>query len=141
MDRGRAWSRVIVTVVSVVLLGCAAGEPQPEVVSLADLVAEQDAYDGATVIAEGTVQSYDDPRHYWVEDIEQHRVELFPHGAVEDLVGQRIRVTGRFTFRDDRGRGIDIDELEVLGEAPTATGPPDHDGSRLRDHAAVIEAL
>ncbi|TVR30986.1 MAG: hypothetical protein EA388_14015 [Nitriliruptor sp.] len=117
------WLWLVVGFASIALLGCADRSPA-EVVSLADLVAEQDAYDGSTVIAEGTVQAHDEPRHFWIEDAGQHRVELFPPDAVADLVGQRIRVTGRFTFRDDRGRGIDIDDLEVLGEAPAAVAPP-----------------
>ena len=117
------WLWLVVGFASIAPLGCADRSPA-EVVSLADLVAEQDAYDGSTVIVEGTVQARDEPRHFWIEDAGQHRVELFPPDAVADLVGQRIRVTGRFTFRDDRGRGIDIADLEVLGEAPTAVAPP-----------------
>ena len=120
---GRMWLWLVVGFASIAPLGCADRSPA-EVVSLADLVAEQDAYDGSTVIVEGTVQTRDEPRHFWIEDAGQHRVELFPPDAVADLVGQRIRVTGRFTFRDDRGRGIDIADLEVLGEAPTAVAPP-----------------
>ena len=120
---GRMWLWLVVGFASIAPLGCADRSPA-EVVSLADLVAEQDAYDGSTVIVEGTVQARDEPRHFWIEDAGQHRVELFPPDAVADLVGQRIRVTGRFTFRDDRGRGIDIADLEVLGEAPTAVAPP-----------------
>lgn len=116
----RTWLSIFVGVTSIALLGCA-GDPSPQVVSLADLVAEPDAYDGSTVIAEGAVQTHDQPRHYWIEDTDQHRVELFPHDAVVDLVGQRVRVTGRFMVQDDRGRGIDIDGLEVLGEAFTAS--------------------
>lgn len=108
------WPSLIATVAGVLLLGCTGGSSQPQAVTLAELVVEQDAFDGSPVVAEGTVQTYDQPRHYWIEDTEQHRVELFPHDLVEDLVGQRVRVTGRFTFRGDRGRGIDVDELEVL---------------------------
>lgn len=121
--RGRSpagWVVLVVMVAGLVALGCAGGASEPRAVSLAELVREQDAHDGATVIAEGTVQTYDEPRHYWIEDAEQHRVELFPHELVEDLVGHRVRVTGRFTFVDDRGRGIDIDELDVVSEPPAA---------------------
>jgi hypothetical protein len=113
-------SLMVVAVVGSALFGCGGGPSQPQVVSLAELVAEQDAHDGSTVIAEGVVQTFDEPRHYWIEDAEQHRVELFPPELVEDLVGLRIRVTGRFTFQDDRGRGIDVDELEVVDEPPSA---------------------
>jgi hypothetical protein len=111
---------IVVTTAVIALLGCSGGPQQTQAVTLAALVAEHDVYDGSTVIVEGVVQSYDQPRHVWIEDAEQHRVELFPYEMVADLVGQRIRVTGLFTFRDDRGRGIDIEGVEVLGEAPTA---------------------
>lgn len=114
------------------LFGCAGGSPQPQAVSLAELATAHDAHDGSFVIAEGTVRTYDQPRHWWIEDAEQHRVELFPHELVEDLVGQRIRVTGRFTFHDDRGRGIDIDDLEVLDGPPTALPSPVRAGRALR---------
>lgn len=110
----------LLAAVALLVAGCTPGDADPQVVSLADLVADHDAYDGTTVIAEGIVQSFDDPPHSWIEDVEQHRVELFPHEQVEDLVGLRVRVTGEFTFEEDRGRGIDIDELEVLDEPPAA---------------------
>jgi hypothetical protein len=119
--RGAHWLVLLLAVVGVGVLGCAGDGSEPRVVTLAELVAEQDAYDGSTVIVEGTVRTYDQPRHYWIEDVEQHRVELFPHDLVEDLVGHQIRVTGRFTFVDDRGRGIDVEELDVLTEPPAAS--------------------
>lgn len=121
-------------VVSCLLLAtaCAGGSTEPRAVTLEELVTEQDAHDGATVVVDGIVDTYDQPRHYWIEDAAQHRVELFPHELVEDLVGHRIRVTGRFTFVDDRGRGIDVDELEVLSEPATAlrSGPAGTPGQR-----------
>jgi hypothetical protein len=119
--RGARWLVLCLAVVGVGVLGCAGDRSEPRVVTLAELVAEQDAYDGSMVMVEGTVRTYDQPRHYWIEDVEQHRVELFPHDLVEDLVGHQIRVTGRFTFVDDRGRGIDVEELDVLTEPPAAS--------------------
>lgn len=135
----RAWALVLFA--GIALLGCAGGSSPPQAVPLADLVVEQDVYDGSMVIVEGTVQTHDQPRHSWIEDAEQHRVEVFPHDAVADLVGQRIRVTGRFTFRDDRGRGIDIDELEVLGETPTAMVSPVDGRVNLSGRVAVVGAV
>ncbi len=117
-------SLVVVALVWLIPIGCAGGVTEPGVVPLAELVADQEAHDGSTVITEGIVQTFDEPRHYWIEDAEQHRVELFPPERVEDLVGLRIRVTGPFSFRDDRGRGIDIEELEVVDQPPAAAPPP-----------------
>lgn len=125
---GVAWS-VLVVVLGVPALGCAGGETEPRNVSLAELVAEHEAHDGSLVTVEGTVQTYDQPRHYWIEDADQHRVELFPPELVEDRIGHRIRVTGRFTFIDDRGRGIEIDDLDVLSEPPVALASPIHGDS------------
>jgi hypothetical protein len=102
-----------------VLLG-ACTPAAPVTVPLAELVDAQEDHDGSLVITEGTVRTYDDPRHYWIEDAELNRVELVPHEAVEDLVGDDIRVEGRFSFRDDRGRVITVDELEVVAPRPRA---------------------
>lgn len=103
-----------VLVLLVVSLSACAAQDRPEPVTLAELVDEQDRLDGAVVLVEGTVRTYDDPPHSWIEDAEQHRVELFPHEQLADLAGARVRVEGRFTFDHDRGRGIDVEELEVL---------------------------
>ena len=73
---GGWWSPLVVVMTGIALFGCVGGSPQP--VSLAELATAQDAYDGSSVIVEGSVQTYDQPHHYWIEDIEQHRVELFP---------------------------------------------------------------
>ncbi|TVP70664.1 MAG: glucose-inhibited division protein B [Nitriliruptor sp.] len=89
-------------------------DDRPEPVTLAELVAEEARLDGTVVLVEGTVRTYDDPPHSWIEDPEHHRVELFPHERVADLAGERVRVEGRFTFDPDRGRGIDVEALEVL---------------------------
>jgi hypothetical protein len=101
--------------VASVLVGCGGTtSPAPGPVTLAELVEDQHGFDGETVTVEGIVRSYDAPLHHWVEDADQHRVELEPQDLVAPHVGDRIRVTGRYTFRDDRGRLIEIDDLEVL---------------------------
>lgn len=108
---GAAW------LTAVVLVGCGGSTPStPTAVTLAELVADQDGYHGDVVTVEGTVRSYDAPRHHWIEDPDQHRVELEPQDLVQPHVGASIRVTGRYSFRDDRGRLIEIDDLEVLDE-------------------------
>ena len=108
-----------VLVLAVVGLSACTAQDRPEPVSLAELVDEQDRLDGAVVLVEGIVRTYDDPPHSWIEDTEQQRVELFPHEQVVDLAGERVRVEGRFTFDPDRGRGIDVEALEVLAVLDT----------------------
>ncbi len=107
-------STVISALAAVALLGIGGCQPEPVAVTLEELADAQDVYDGQNVIAEGLVQTFDDPRHFWIEDPQQHRVELLPMSLVEDFVGQRLRVTGTFTFRDDEGRRIQISELHLL---------------------------
>jgi hypothetical protein len=100
-----------------VLLGCSGGgDGTPEEVALVDLVLDQDTYDGELVTTQGVVRTYDEPRHYWIDDGDQNRVELVPQDEVSSYLGDRIEVTGRFTFRDEEGRRIAVDDLEVVSE-------------------------
>jgi rhodanese-related sulfurtransferase len=87
-------------------------------VSLAELTTDQDRYDEQLVGTEGIVRAFDDPRHFWIEDADLNRVELQPPGSVESHLGERIRVQGRFTFREDEGRRIAVDDVQVLDAAP-----------------------
>jgi hypothetical protein len=108
--------RSITAISAAVLLGCSGADGPPSEVALVDLVVEQDTYEGELVTTQGVVRTFDEPRHYWIEDDDQNRVELVPQDRVSPHLGDRIEVTGRFTFRDDEGRRIEVDELEVLGE-------------------------
>lgn len=86
--------------------------------SLAELVTEQERFHGSTVRAEGVLRTHDEPRHYWIEDADLNRVELVPPEAVAPHVGAWIRVEGTFTFRDDEGRRIEVEDLEVVDPGP-----------------------
>jgi hypothetical protein len=113
------WVNVLVA--SALVAGCGPATPDvPTDVALVELVEDQEGYDGEVVTVEGVVRTYDSPRHHWIEDVDQHRVELEPQDLVAPHVGDEIRVTGRYSFRDDRGRLIEVDELEVIAEADTA---------------------
>lgn len=118
-----ARTRALLVVAAAVLLAlsaCAAEPTGPEPVTLAELAAQQEQHDGTFVVTEGIVRTYDTPPHYWIEDVDLNRVELVPMKDVEGLVGHEIRVVGRFSFQDDRGRVITVDDLEVLRERPAA---------------------
>jgi hypothetical protein len=107
--KGTAW------LVAALLAGCSGTTSStPTPVTLAELVEDQHGYDGDLVTVEGTVRSYDAPVHHWIEDVAQHRVELEPQDLVAAHVGDLIRVTGRYSFRDDRGRLIEVDDLDVI---------------------------
>ena len=113
----------VVTGVCALLLGaCGLTGTAPREVTLAVLVGDQAGYDGRMVTTEGVVRTHDDPRHYWIEDDDLNRVELIPDDEVVPLLGERVRVTGRFRFRDDEGRRIEIEQIERLSTTPHASG-------------------
>lgn len=80
-------------------------------VTLADLVRFADRYDGQRVSTAGRVRTTADPRHYWIEDDELNRVAIRPMDRVDQLVGQRVRVTGQFRYSRESGRLIRADQL------------------------------
>lgn len=108
----------LLLIAALALAGCGLAPRGTAEVTLAELASDQEEFRGRTVVTEGVVQTFDDPRHYWIEDAAQNRVELRPMGMVETLVGARVRVEGLFTFADDEGRRIAIEGLEVLTPAP-----------------------
>ena len=134
----RSLPALLLGAVGLVLAACASadgGEPRP--VTLAELVAEQDRHDGTRVVVRGTVNTFDDPRHYWIEDVEQHRVELVPEEVAEDLVGAQVEVVGRFSFRDDQGRVIEVEDLEVVDGGPSALAAAN--GANLHRYPGGVE--
>lgn len=96
-----------------VLAGCG-GENVPTRLELADLARFTDQYDGERVSTTGHVRSHPDPEHYWLEDDDLNRVAVHPDSAVKALVGERVRVVGRFRYARDKGRAIEADDVEVL---------------------------
>jgi hypothetical protein len=108
-------SHRLAATLSVVLLAaaCVAGSPQE--VTLAELAAQQEAFSGEGVVTEGVLRTDPEPRHYWIEDTELHRVELQPHDGLSSLVGRRLRVTGTFTFDDSVGRTIRVNAFVRAG--------------------------
>lgn len=109
---------LVAAVSAAVLFGCGADGPadpgDATPASLAELARDQTGFDGELVVTEGVVRTYADPPHAWIEDAQQHRVELHPMRLVERHVGDEIRVTGRFTFREGEGRSIEVEQLELL---------------------------
>jgi predicted small lipoprotein YifL len=93
------------------LAGCGGGGPVDA--SPAELVAQQERLDGAVVRTIGRVDTYHDPRHYWVEDRANNRTELVPHEAVEPYVGREVLVEGRFSYAEDEGRLIEVERIDT----------------------------
>lgn len=111
MTRPLALAGVLVLLIS--LHACQRG---PQEVSLATLADKQDDYRGVTVTTTGVVTRIGEAGdlHYVLEDEKQNRVELLPGTSAADWVGEAVVVTGRFDFKETRGRVLTI---ETIGPA------------------------
>lgn len=118
-------------VIAVLVVACVTGGEVAEV-TLGELTTNQDRYDGQLVRTDGIVRTFDVPPHFWIEDADLNRVELQPPASVEAHLGERIQVEGRFTFRDDEGRRIAVEDVEVLDATPEVAVVPTADGSFTR---------
>ncbi|MGM0638673.1 MAG: hypothetical protein ACQET4_10370, partial [Pseudomonadota bacterium] len=78
------------------------------------LAGNAEAHDGSRVATEGVVRHFDDPLHYWIEDEDLNRVELFPHETIAPHLGERVRVEGQFAFSPEAGRRLTLDSVDVL---------------------------
>lgn len=114
--RPRSGRRVPLAILagSLWLAACGVTDTAPSDVALADLVLEQDRYDGQMVRTHGVVRTFDEPRHYWIEDDDVNRVEVVPQDAIRPYLGDEVEVVGRFTFRDDEGRRITAKEIDDI---------------------------
>lgn len=124
---GRLTALVVAALVltALVLTACGLVTTGPRAVTLAELAADQDRYDGTVVSTEGVVRSFDDPLHYWLEDEDVNRVELVPHDEVAPLLGEEVRVVGEFTFSQDQGRLITVDRIDPIDATSRTLRLPD----------------
>lgn len=100
------------------LAGCADEPSTPERATLAELVAEQDDYDGDRVEAAGVVRRFGEAEgaarlHYVVEDDRKNRVALRPNDVAEPHVDREVTVVGVFHFTEGRGRSIDVERIQT----------------------------
>ncbi len=104
------------TAVAVLALGIAAcgNNGDPEDVTLGEIVQDHDGFNGDTIRVEGEVVGFDEPvEHYVVEDQHQNRIELQPTDRAAEYEGETIVVVGDFTFSEDEGRQLEIEQIEV----------------------------
>ena len=111
----------LILVVASWALACGRHNGRPVDVTLSSLARYQEAYQGQLVRTEGVVRTFEPPLQYWIEDNEPNRVALEPVGLVAPLLGQEVRVVGRFHFDDQTGRVIHIQEITP---SPPAPAPP-----------------
>ena len=105
----RRW--LFMSVFVLALNGCTR---EPTDLTLLQLARQQIAYDGRKVTTEGILRTHPSPRHYWIEDADLNRVELEHAAALQQWVGARVRVQGRFRYADDRGRRIEVEQIVAL---------------------------
>ncbi len=97
-------------------LGGCSDEPDLAEVPLPVLANEPSAHDGSRVATQGVVRHFEEPLHYWIEDEDLHRVEIFPHDTIASHLGERVRVVGHFAFSPEEGRSLTIDSVEALDD-------------------------
>jgi hypothetical protein len=106
--------RPLLAVLLLALTACDGAPPAPTVTTPAALVRSAEQFEGRRVTVEGTLRSWDDPLHYWIEDAAPHRIALEPEHGLAGRVGEPLRVTGRFRYEPDRGRWLEVESLRVL---------------------------
>lgn len=104
---------LVAGLVAVLLAGCGKEERLAEV-PLPVLANNPAAHDERRVATRGVVRRFEDPRHYWIEDEDLHRVELFPHERIATYLGEAVRVEGRFRFSPTEGRRLMLERVERL---------------------------
>ncbi len=99
----------VLLALGLLLLGCS---PAQEEVPLGFLVLHSGAYQGKTLVVEGVVHHLEEPEHFWLEDGHYNRVGLSPSTKVEDYLGERVQVIGRFQSSSDLGRKLQVQAIE-----------------------------
>jgi hypothetical protein len=102
---------VAALLVTLLLVGCGDDETISEV-PLPVLATNPAAHDENRVATQGVVRHFEDPLHYWIEDEDLHRVEIFPHKMIAPHLGESVRVVGRFRYSTSEGRRLTLESLE-----------------------------
>ncbi|MCE8019951.1 glucose-inhibited division protein B [Halomonas sp. MCCC 1A11036] len=80
--------------------------------SLAVLVNQAEQLDGSRVATQGWERHFEDPLHYWIEDEDLNRVEIFPHERIAPHLGETVRVVGVFEYSSTKGRRMTLESVE-----------------------------
>ncbi len=99
---------------ALVLILAACADPAPLVTDLVALSEAQKDFDGREVVVRGTLRTFDQPRHYWIENASLDRVAVRGAGEIGQWVGQTIEVRGTFSYDPGAGRRIEVKEIVVL---------------------------
>ena len=93
------------------LTGCDNIEKSKEV-SLAMLTENAAHFDNNQVITRGIVRRFEEPLHYWIEDEDLNRVELFPQEQAALHLGEAVSVQGYFRFSATEGRRLTLTRIK-----------------------------
>ncbi|PMR75210.1 glucose-inhibited division protein B [Billgrantia endophytica] len=99
------------------LTACGGNGDAATEVTLSVLAANPAAHDGALVATEGVVRHFDDPLHYWIEDEDLNRVEVFPREEIAPHLGDMVRVIGNFEYSVTEGRRLTLESVDPLNAA------------------------
>lgn len=120
----RCWDRsgiaraLLVALSAASWLGGCGNEPAvPVGATVAELVVNQEGYDGRRVETAGVVRSFGRAEgatrfHYVVEDQQSNRVAIVPNNVAERYTGQPVTVVGSFRFSEQEGRSIEIERID-----------------------------
>ncbi|WP_293268454.1 hypothetical protein [Neptunomonas sp.] len=103
-------SLVAVLLATLVLVGCS-DMAKPKQVSLAMLAERAASFDNSQVITRGIVRRFEAPLHYWIEDEDLNRVEVFPQERVALFLGETVFVEGHFRFSETEGRRLTLSKI------------------------------
>ncbi|HSH47596.1 MAG TPA: hypothetical protein VK991_03290 [Halomonas sp.] len=93
------------------LVGCG-DQGRANGVTLAVLTTSPADYDNSQVITSGVVRRFEEPLHYWIEDDDLNRVEIFPHEKIAPYLGEVVLVEGRFRFSTTEGRRLTLTDIK-----------------------------
>jgi hypothetical protein len=106
---------IAVAAMLLVIAACT-GSGGPTSVSLAELSAQQERFDGETVEVSGEVfeitEGYDAP-YFVLQDGVPNRVLLLPTEAAVEFDGEPACVVGEFRFEEGVGRTLRIERIEA----------------------------
>ncbi|MGR4068709.1 glucose-inhibited division protein B [Halomonas sp. LR3S48] len=97
-----------------VLAACSDSSGEVREASLAVLVDQAEQLDGFRVATQGTVRYFEDPLHYWIEDEDLNRVEIFPQERIAPHLGETVRVVGDFEYSPSKGRRLTLESIEPV---------------------------